>query len=131
MQTLVLNGERYFVIFIDEMSGRVSISLLKSKDRVLTAVQLYRSRAEKSSGKEIKTLPNDGGGEYLNGEFKKYLSEAGIQHVVSPPFTRFTEWTCREDESQDNGKCTINFGGLAVGKGVLGICCPYRWTCPQ
>ena len=87
MQTLGLNGERYFVTFIDERSGRVSISLLKSKDGVLTAFQSYRARAEKSSGREIKALRSDGGGEYLNREFKKYLSEAGIQHIVSPPYT--------------------------------------------
>lgn len=35
MQTLTLTGERYFVAFTDEMSGRVSISLLSSKDGAL------------------------------------------------------------------------------------------------
>ena len=87
MQTLGLNGERYFVTFIDEMSGQVSMSLLKSKNGVLTVYQSYRSRAEKSSGKEIKALWSDGGGEYLKREFKKYLGEASIQHIVSPPYT--------------------------------------------
>jgi len=87
MQTVGLNGERYFVTFIDEMSGRVSIALLNTKDGAIKAFESYRARAEKSSGKVIKVFRNDGGGEYLNREFKKYLTEAGIQHIVSPPYT--------------------------------------------
>lgn len=61
MQTRGLNGERYFITFIDEISRLVSISLLKSKDMVLTAFQSYRARAEKSSGRETRALRSDGG----------------------------------------------------------------------
>lgn len=69
MQTPTRAGERYFIAFTDEKSGRVSISLLASKDGALAAFQTYRARAEKSSGKEIKMLRHDGGGEYLNKRF--------------------------------------------------------------
>lgn len=44
-------------------------------------------RAEKSSGKEIKAFRTDGGGEYLNGKFKTYLKQAGIQHIISPSYS--------------------------------------------
>jgi len=47
MQTAGLNGERYFVPFIDEMSGRVTITLLNSKDGTLKAFRAYRARAQK------------------------------------------------------------------------------------
>ena len=87
MQTPGLSGERYFVTFIDEKSGRVSVALLKSKDGVLREFKSYRARAEKSSGRDIKTLRSDGGGEFLNNEFRRYLLEAGIQHTVSPPYS--------------------------------------------
>jgi len=87
MQTVGLNGERYFVILIDEMSGWVSIALLNTKDGALKAFESYRARAEKSSGKVIKVFRSDEGGEYLNREFTKYLTEAGIHHIMSPPYT--------------------------------------------
>jgi len=87
METATLNGERYFITFTDEMSGRVSISLLRTKDRALSQFQAYPSRAEKASGKMIKALPTDGGGEYLNKAFKKYLVAAGIYHIVTPPYS--------------------------------------------
>ena len=88
MQTVGLNGEQYFVTCIDETSGRVSITLLRSKDGALTAFKDYRARAEKNSGREIRAFRSDGGGEYRIREFEKFLLiEAGIQHIVSPPYT--------------------------------------------
>lgn len=83
MQTVGLSGERYFITFIDETSGRVSLSLLRTKDQALATFQAYRARAEKSGGKEIKAFRTDGGGEYVNTEFKKYLEDAGIEHRIS------------------------------------------------
>lgn len=87
MQTPTLTGERYFIAFTDEMSGRVSISLLSSKDGALAAFQAYRARAEKTSGKAIKIMRSDGGGEFLNKRFQQYLRDAGIQHTVSPRYS--------------------------------------------
>jgi len=87
MQTTSINGERFFITFTDKMSGRVSIYLLPTKDGALAAFQAYRARAEKSSGKEIKALRTDGGGEYLNKQFLQYLKEDGIRHIVSPPYS--------------------------------------------
>ena len=87
IQTPTLNGERYFITFTDEASGRVSVSLLSSKDGALTAFHGYRMRAEKASGNEIKSLRSDGGGEYINSPFQKYLEVAGIQHIVSPAYS--------------------------------------------
>jgi len=56
MQTIGLSGERYFITFIDERSGRISLSLLRTKDKALTAFQVYKARAERSTGKEIKVF---------------------------------------------------------------------------
>jgi len=87
MQTLCLTGEKYFITFIDEASGRVSISLLRTKDGALTAFQAYRAHAEKPSRKEILSLRSDGGGEYMSKEFRKYLADSRIQHIVSPAYS--------------------------------------------
>ena len=43
-ETATLNGERYFITFTDEISGRVSISLLPIKDAALSQFQAYRSQ---------------------------------------------------------------------------------------
>ena len=87
MQRVGLSGERYFITFIDETSGRVSLSLLRTKDQALATFQAYRAQAEKSSGKEIKAFRTDGGGEFVSTEFEKYLGDAGIEHRISTPYS--------------------------------------------
>jgi len=83
-QTMGLCGDRYFTTCIDETSGRGSLSLLRTKEKGLSAFQVYRARAEKSSGKHIKFLKDHGGVESHRKIFITYLKEAGIAHVVSP-----------------------------------------------
>jgi len=87
MQTPTLNGKRYFITFTNEASGRVSVCLLSSKDGALTAFHAYRMGVEKASGYNIKCLWSDGGGEYINKGFRKYLEAAGIKHIVSPSYS--------------------------------------------
>jgi len=87
MQVSTISGERYFVTFIDEKSGRIAVTLLKNKSEVLGVFQAYRVRAEKEAGREIKTFRPDGGGEYTSEEFKTYLRSCGIVHSISPPYT--------------------------------------------
>jgi len=87
MQTPGLDGEKCYITFTDGMSGRVNICLLHSKGGVLTAFETYRVRAEKACGRELKALRSDGGGEYINTRFQKYLQDAGIKHIVSTPYS--------------------------------------------
>jgi len=87
MQTPTHTGERYLITFIDGASGSVSISLLKTKDGALAAFQGYQARAEKARRMEIHSLRTVDGGVYMSKEFKKYLTDSGIQHIVSPAYT--------------------------------------------
>lgn len=43
MQVTTLNGQRYFITFIDEMSGRVGIALLHRKSDAMTVVNLLNT----------------------------------------------------------------------------------------
>jgi len=72
MQVNTISGERYFITFIDERSGRIAITLLKSKNEARGTFQAYKMRAEKEAGKEIRAFKTDGGGEYINHQFKSY-----------------------------------------------------------
>ena len=76
MQTATFTNKRYFVTFIDEASGRIAVALLQKKAEALDKIVSYRNRAEKDTGKQIKTLRTDGGCEYLNRNFLAYLRNA-------------------------------------------------------
>ena len=87
MQTATLAGERYFITFIDEASGRIAVTLLQSKAEAFENFESYRNRAENDTGKKIKTLRTDGGGEYLNRNFLAYLRKAGIVKRTTTPYS--------------------------------------------
>ena len=55
---------------------------LKTKDgqASLDAFEQYKAWAENQTGRHIKTLCTDGGGEYVNGEFQEFLAKHGITH---------------------------------------------------
>jgi len=79
--------ERYFVTFIDEMSERMAIALLKQKSEVFERFKEYQARVERETGNKIKELRSDGGGEYTGQLFRKYLAERGITQKIVPPYT--------------------------------------------
>ena len=49
--------------------------------------QLFKSLVENESGKTIKTLRNDNGGESIKKEFEAFLYKHGIRHQKIVPYT--------------------------------------------
>jgi len=82
-----LMGERYFTTFIDESSGRIAISLLAQKSDVFSRFVEYKAKVERETGKKIKSVRCDGGGEYTGNTFRRYLAENGITQRITPPYT--------------------------------------------
>ena len=82
-----LMGERYFATFIDERSGRIAIALLKHKSDVFDRFKDYQAKVETETGKRIKFLRSDGGGEYTGNTFRNYLAHKGITQRITPPYT--------------------------------------------
>jgi len=82
-----LMGERYFTTFIDEHSGRIAISLLMQKSEVFERFKEYKAKVERETGRKIKSLRCDGGGEYTGNTFRTYLREHGITQHITPPYT--------------------------------------------
>ena len=95
---------------------------MASKAEVLTSFRSYRSRAEKSTGRDIKGFRTDGGGEYVNKEFTRYLEDAGIKHIISPPYTSQNGHAERMNRTQmESARCILKdsklgneFWGYAV-----------------
>ncbi|KAG6478667.1 hypothetical protein ZIOFF_062111 [Zingiber officinale] len=80
-------GFECFIYFIDDYSRYGYIYLMRHKSECFDKFKEYKADVEKRHGKIIKTLRSDCGGDYLLGEFKSYLSEAGIQSQLSAPST--------------------------------------------
>jgi transposase InsO family protein len=80
-------GARYFLTLVDQFTGYIHTVILKTKDQSAGEIMNYKRLFEKQSGHSLKKLITDGGGEFCNNNLTSLLSEHGIQHNVSPPYT--------------------------------------------
>lgn len=87
ISTPSLCGGNYFLTFIDDYTHYVWIYILKRKDQVFEKFIEWKAVVENSSGRKLKTLRTDNGGEYTSAEFDAYLKEEGVRHELTVPKT--------------------------------------------
>ena len=58
---------------------------MQKKDQTFSKFCEFKALVEKDSGKKVKALRSDNGGEYISGEFKEFYSKEGIQRELIMP----------------------------------------------
>lgn len=71
-------GARYFVTFIDRASRWTTVYPISSKDEAFPRFKQFLALAERQTGRKLKALHTDGGGEYISKEFSDFLASYGI-----------------------------------------------------
>ncbi|KAE9311817.1 hypothetical protein PF008_g20107 [Phytophthora fragariae] len=87
MQTKTPGGCTYAVTFIDDFSRHVTVYFMKKKAEVLEKFKMFKAGMENATGRKIKRIRSDNGGEYTGRLFKEYLSKQGIRHEKTVPYT--------------------------------------------
>uniref|UniRef100_A0AAV1UYS4 Integrase catalytic domain-containing protein n=1 Tax=Peronospora matthiolae TaxID=2874970 RepID=A0AAV1UYS4_9STRA len=87
MKTPTFSGKRYFVTFINEYSHYCVVYLLQNKSEVATKFAQFVALAETQTGKRVKTLRSDNGGEYTSRTMSKFCADHGIMQKFTPPYT--------------------------------------------
>ena len=64
MKTKTLGGALYIVTFIDDCSRKLWFYVLKTKDQVLGVFKQFQASVERETGKKVKCIRTDNGGEY-------------------------------------------------------------------
>lgn len=107
-----LGGARYVITFIDDFTKWITHYPMKHKSQALQCFKHFKTHAEKhvmqplakTKHKQsndnplsfcnrpevypsLQQLRSDNGGEYLSAEFKNFLSEHGIKHQLTVPYT--------------------------------------------
>ena len=82
-----IGGSRYFLTFIDGRSRKVFVYFMKTKDQVLENFKAFKAMVEKQTGKAIRMLRSDNGGEFVNNSFDQFLEENGIRRQLTTPYT--------------------------------------------
>ena len=69
MPTKYMIGSWYVLTFIDDFSRYTWAFFLKKKSEVLERFTEFKAFVENASGRKIKSLRSDNGGEYINTKF--------------------------------------------------------------
>ena len=80
-------GFEYFVTWIDDASRKVFVNGLQAKSDVATHLKVFIAHAKLDTGKHLKILHTNGGGEYIAHIAQVFLKERGIQHEMTTPDT--------------------------------------------
>ena len=79
MKKQSIGGSFYFLTFIDDFSKNVWVYFLKQKSETFTRFKEFKAEAEKQSGRFVKVLRSDGGGEYDSREFVDFCKHHGLK----------------------------------------------------
>ncbi|TYK16350.1 gag/pol protein [Cucumis melo var. makuwa] len=87
MNAKARGGYEYFISFIDDYSRYGHVYLIQNKSDSFEKFKEYKAEVENESGKTIKTLRSDRGGEYMDLRFQDYLIDHGIPSQLSASST--------------------------------------------
>ena len=87
IQTPSLTGCVYFMTFIDDFSRKTWLYLLKQKSEAFDVFKKFKSMVENESGRTIKILRSDRGGEYKLNEFIEFCDLHGIKRQFTARYT--------------------------------------------
>jgi transposase InsO family protein len=76
MSVASLSGYNYYVTFIDDFSRRMWIYFMKTKDEVFSRFREFKALVENQTGRKVRVLRSDNGGEYTSNDFKNFCKEA-------------------------------------------------------
>jgi transposase InsO family protein len=80
------SGCEYYLTFIDIHSRKTWIYFLKAKSEVFKRFQEFKALVENQTGKKIKVLWSDNGGEYASTKFVDFCSQEGIKRQMIVPY---------------------------------------------
>ena len=87
MNIASVGGSLYFLTFKDDYSNFTWVYMLKKKSEVLEKFLEFLALAENFTGKRLKRIRTDNGGEYTSEEFIKYCKQRGVIKQLTIPYT--------------------------------------------
>jgi transposase InsO family protein len=86
MSSASLSGFLYYVTFTDDFSRKSCIFFMKTKGQVFKRFQEFKALVENQTGKKIKVLRSNNGGEHTSNEFSDFCAREGIKREVIVPY---------------------------------------------
>jgi transposase InsO family protein len=81
------SGNKYFLLLVDDMSQYMWLRLLSSKDQAPSEIKNFQTAVDVETGKKLKVLYIDRGGEFTSVEFRQYCAEHGVERQLTTPYS--------------------------------------------
>jgi transposase InsO family protein len=81
------NEARYYILLKDDFSRYKTVYFMKQKSEAIDCIKLFTKKIQCETGKKVKILRSDNGGEFTGNELKSWLSEQGIIQQTSAAHT--------------------------------------------
>ena len=82
-----LGGAEYFLALLDDKTRYTWVYPLKTKDQGFDCFKEWQAEVENRTGRRVKILRTDNGGEYTSRKFQDHLKTCGIRHELTIPKT--------------------------------------------
>jgi hypothetical protein len=79
--------ENYFMLIIDDFSRLTWVSFLKEKAEAFEKFKIFKALIENQTGKRLKEVRSDRGGEFMSSDFKEFCDKHGIKREYTIPRT--------------------------------------------
>ena len=97
MAHVSLGGALYYLLFKDDFSGYRYIFCIAEKTDTLRYFQDVYHDIFRDTGNHLQILRTDGGGKFTSKRFEAYLSQQGVRHEVTAPYSPKQNGFCERD----------------------------------
>ena len=81
-----LGGKSYDMVLVDTFSQRSFVMLWAKKSEAAGILVKWILLMENLTGKKLKRLRSDNGGEFMSNKFENWLEDRGSQHQTTSPY---------------------------------------------
>jgi transposase InsO family protein len=82
-----LGGKKYCLVIVDDYSRYTWVFFLAHKSETQQTVKDFTNEVQRQYGQDILMIQSDNGTEFKNYTLNDFLSEEGIRHQYSSPYT--------------------------------------------
>ena len=86
-KTPSLGGSLYFLVMVDDFSRMTFVFFMKRKSEAETMIRNFVAYAERLTGRKLKSIRSDNGGEYCSVSIRNYFASTGIAHEMTAPYS--------------------------------------------
>ena len=105
---LSIESYKFTLTILDDYSSMSLSFFLKQKSDAFASFKAYMAWAETQTGRKLKAIRSDRGGEFLSSEFDVFLREKGIEHQLS------VVRTPQQNERAERWQQTIKYKAAAM-----------------